>query len=169
MRRHPGLDTNKQDGGRYTRSPQASSVTSWSKHSDSTNRSYGATRASTLPTSAIVPPSSFWTLTALSLSRPSPASIAVAFSLRGRECISACPSMEAVQLPPYLPAYETRLHVKDARQGPKEITELAQKQPCDSRHAAHIQLRKHCQVPSLAGDRAGNRHENDVNPGSRLC
>jgi hypothetical protein len=63
--------------------------------------------------------------------------------------------MEAVQRPPYLPAYETRLHVKDARLGPREITELAQKQPCDSRHAAHIQLRKHCQVPSLAGDRAG--------------
>jgi hypothetical protein len=77
--------------------------------------------------------------------------------------------MEAVQRPQYLPAYETRLHVKDARLGPREITELAQKQPCDSRHAAHIQLRKHCQVPSLAGDRAGHRHENDVNPGSVRC
>ena len=55
---------------------------------------------------------------------------------------------EAIQLLLLSVSIRNAFPCEDARQGHKEITELAQKQPCDSRDAARIQLRDNCQAPS---------------------
>jgi hypothetical protein len=55
---------------------------------------------------------------------------------------------EAIQLLLLSVSIRNAFPCEDARQGHKEITELAQKQPCDSRDAARIQLRDNCQALS---------------------